>query len=171
MIAALLVVAAASAGGTAVAEPTPDPAPPPPPAPKSSIDADGTFAVNTDIVPGNYSSAGPVGDGACYWRRMDAEGTTLDNAITKKPQIVSIAPGDASFRTSGCQPWQLTDQAPDAQMPPALAGLKMQGYLAMINGMAAMAGPVPEKTPDPLPDTHVPAGAPGPGPDPALPPG
>ena len=39
-------------------------------APKTSIDADGTYAVGTDIAPGVYSTAGPVGDGTCFWKRL-----------------------------------------------------------------------------------------------------
>ena len=57
--------------------------------PKTTIDADGTYAVGTDIQPGVYSSAGPVGDGACYWKRVN--GTNIvDNAMSKKSQIVQI---------------------------------------------------------------------------------
>src|SRR5947199_367515 len=71
---------AASAG---VAGADPDPAPPP--APKTTIDKDGTYAVGTDIVPGVYSSAGPVADGTCYWKRAgNPDGQLVDNALTKK---------------------------------------------------------------------------------------
>src|SRR3954464_7685432 len=82
--------------------------PPPPPAPKTTIDADGTYAVGQDIQPGTYSSAGPVGDGACYWKRVN--GTEIvDNALSKKAQIVQIQPTDTAFTTNECQAWQLTD--------------------------------------------------------------
>lgn len=164
LAAALAFVAVGATGATALADPpapSPTPDAPAPAGPVSTIDQDGTFAVNTQIVPGTYSSAGPVGDGVCYWRRIDATGTTLDNAMTKKPQIISIAPGDASFKTSGCQTWQLTDQAPPNQLPPQLNGLKMQGYLAIINGMAGMAPPAPV-----APSQGLPAEAHG---DPAAP--
>lgn len=162
--AALAFAAVGATGATALADP-PAPAPAPPAAPRNAIDADGTFAVNTDIVPGTYATAGPAGDGVCYWKRADATGTTLDNAMSKKPQIVAITPTDASFKTSGCQAWQLTDQAPPSAGSPQLNGLKMQGYLALINGMAGMAGPVP---PPPAPDPA--SAAPGPPPGP-VPPG
>ncbi|MDT7765931.1 MAG: hypothetical protein QOC63_5351, partial [Mycobacterium sp.] len=33
------------------------------------MNADGTYTVGKDIQPGTYSSAGPVGNGACYWKR------------------------------------------------------------------------------------------------------
>lgn len=154
---------------TATAEPPPAPAPPgPTAAPRNVIDTDGTFAVNTDIVPGTYTTAGPVGDGVCYWKRADGTGTTLDNAMSKKTQIVGVTPTDATFKTSGCQPWQLTDAAPPAEAPPQLNGLKMQGYLALINGMAGIAGPVPPPPAPPAPDPA--AAAPGPAPGP-VPPG
>lgn len=162
-VAAAIAFAAVSATATtATADPPePTPAPAPPPAPKSVIDTDGTFAVNTDIVPGTYSSAGPVDDGACYWKRSDGSGATLDNAITKKAQIVAITPTDAAFKTDGCQAWQLTDAKPDSQLPPQLSGLKMQGYMAILNGMAARsAGQIP-----PMPES-VEHAAPGPAPGP-----
>lgn len=151
----------AGTGATATAEP---PAPAPPPAPRAAIDIDGVYAVNTDIVPGTYASAGPVGDGVCYWKRIDGTGSTLDNAMTKKAQIVAITPTDASFKTSGCQAWQLTNAAPPSAGSPLLNGLKMQGYMALINGMAGMAGPVP---PPPPPDPAESAPGPAPGPAPA----
>ena len=103
---------------TGVAVAHADPAPPPPPAPKTTIDADGTYAVGKDIQPGVYSSAGPVGDGACYWKRVN--GTTIvDNALSKKPQVVQIDATDTAFTTNECQSWQLTDAPPP---PPPGAG-------------------------------------------------
>src|ERR1700734_1066166 len=85
--------------------PAPAPAPPPappsapaaaaasPPAgpPKTTIDKDGLYAVGTDIVPGIYSSGGPVGNGTCYWKRTsNPDGALIDNSLTKKPQVVRI---------------------------------------------------------------------------------
>jgi hypothetical protein len=103
--AAIVLVGAAASTATAHA----DPAPAPPPAPKTTIDADGTYTVGKDIQPGVYSSAGPVGDGACYWKRVN--GTNIvDNAMSKKAQIVQIDPTDTAFTTNQCQPWQLTDE-------------------------------------------------------------
>jgi len=144
---AALVVGCSSALGTAHA----DPPPAPPPAPKTTIDADGTYAVGTDIVPGTYASAGPIGDGVCYWKRADGANDMLDNAMTKKPQVVAVAPTDASFKTTGCQAWLLTDAAPPGQMPPVLGGLKMQAYLGILNGMAGGMGQVPAEPPPPAP--------------------
>jgi hypothetical protein len=139
-VAGLLLAGWAASAGVAGAdpEPTPPPAPaaspgPPPPGPKTTIDHDGTFAVGTDIAPGTYSSAGPVGDGACYWKRLgNPDGNLIDNALSKKPQVVQIDPTDKSFKTSGCQPWQLTpDASPPANTPPP----GVQGTLGILNGL------------------------------------
>jgi hypothetical protein len=113
-----------------------DPEPTPPPAPKTTIDHDGTFAVGTDIAPGVYSSAGPVGNGTCYWKRLgNPDGAMLDNALSKKPQVVQIEPTDKAFKTDGCQPWQ---QNPDATPPPPPNGPLppgVQGTLGILNGL------------------------------------
>jgi hypothetical protein len=101
--------------GVAVAQA--DPAPAPPPAPKTTIDADGTYAVGKDIQPGVYSSAGPVGDGACYWKRPNGS-SIVDNALSKKPQVVQIEATDTTFTTNECQSWQLTDAPPPAPPGP-----------------------------------------------------
>ncbi|MBJ7341925.1 MAG: hypothetical protein JHC64_29820 [Mycolicibacterium sp.] len=142
--------------GVASADPTappPNPAAPPAAAPRTTIDADGVYAVNTDIAPGVYSTAGPVGDGACFWKRIgNPDGATIDNALTKKPQTVQIDPTDQSFKTNGCQPWQLTDAAPPPQasgLAPALAGLQLQAYMAQLNARAAASGQVPPQAPPP----------------------
>src|SRR5208283_3856537 len=52
--------------------PSASPAPavsPSPGAPKAVMDKDGIYAVGTDIAPGIYTTAGPVGTGTCYWKR------------------------------------------------------------------------------------------------------
>jgi hypothetical protein len=113
-VAAAAIVLAGCVASTGLA--SADPAPAPPPAPKTTIDADGTYAVGKDIQPGTYSSAGPVGDGACYWKRTN--GTSIvDNALSKKAQIVQVDASDTSFTTNDCQAWQLTD-APVPQAGP-----------------------------------------------------
>lgn len=100
-----------------------EPGPPPPPAPKQVIDGDGTFVVGKDIVPGTYRSDGPREGSACYWRRISGD-KTVDSAMTKKPQIVLIEPGDTAFRTDRCAPWQLTECPPTcAPVPQQSAGL------------------------------------------------
>ncbi|MEB3023488.1 hypothetical protein [[Mycobacterium] crassicus] len=117
--AAVALAACWAAAGVAGAEPTPSP----PPAPKQVIDADGTFAVGKDIVPGTYRSDGPRDGNACYWRRMNGD-KTVDSAMTKKPQVVLIEPSDTTFRTDRCQTWQLTECPPTcAPVPQQSAGL------------------------------------------------
>src|SRR5581483_433520 len=92
-------------------------APPPGGGPKTSIDHDGIYLVGKDIMPGTYSSAGPVGNGACYWKRTgNPDGNLIDNAMSKKPQVVEIEATDKAFKTSGCQPWQTTGAAPPAEV-------------------------------------------------------
>jgi hypothetical protein len=112
-----------------------DPAPPPPPlGPKTSF-GDGTYAVGTDITPGVYQSAGPVGDGACYWKRVNGDGIVA-NAMTKKPQTVQIEAGDTAFTSSKCQDWQKTDAAP----PPKPNPIDVLGQLGSLLGVGAAPG-------------------------------
>ena len=141
-VAALIALSWGAAGGVASADPpAPAPAPPgPAPAgPKTSIDHDGTFAVGTDIEPGTYTSAGPQGNGVCYWKRVagDDGKQVVDNAMSKKPQVVRIDPTDKAFKTDGCQPWQKNDAAvPDPGKTPAEAGLPL-GILGSLLGGGA----------------------------------
>jgi hypothetical protein len=171
-IAATLVLAGwIAATGVAGADPSPsDPSPTPAPAEgqapgpapaagpaaKTTIDGDGTFKVGTDIAPGTYASAGPVDGRVCYWKRTasaDAGGHTIDNAMSKKPQVVSIDPTDAAFKTDGCQPWSLTDAAPDSQPSGLLPGLlgkaQLAGIMADLNNRAAQAPPAADPAPAP----------------------
>jgi len=105
------------------------------------VEADGSYAVGSEILPGVYASAGPVSGDVCYWRRADAEGTTLANAMTKQPQVVRIEPTDAVFTTNGCQPWQPTDGVPPPeQTPPWLAQLQLRHSLDVLNGLAGQSG-------------------------------
>jgi hypothetical protein len=139
--AGLVIGGCAVSAGVAYAdpEPTPSPAPPPAPAPvaspgaKTTIDHDGTYTVGTDIAPGTYSSAGPVANGTCYWKRLgNPDGALIDNAMSKKPQVVQIDPTDKAFKTDGCQPWLLTPDAnPPANTPPP----GVQGTLGILNGL------------------------------------
>ncbi|MCX2929527.1 hypothetical protein ORI20_04530 [Mycobacterium sp. CVI_P3] len=128
----------------------PDTTPPPSPAPdatpadgpKTVMDHDGTYKVGVDIVPGTYSTAGPIEGGACYWKRTGGPDgqTTVDNGLTKKPQVIPVDPGDVSFKTDGCQPWTLTDAAPPAAAGPLMSQLKLRHYLDTLNGMAGASG-------------------------------
>jgi len=140
-----------SAGGLASADPpapAPSPAPKPgtaPAGPKTTIDHDGVFTVGTDIVPGVYTSAGPVGTGVCYWKRLgDDAKQPIDNAMSKKPQVVRIDATDKTFKTDGCQAWQKDDSAvPDPGKSPADAGLPL-GILNSLIGGGAPPPPPPK---------------------------
>ena len=112
-----------------------DPPPPPPPTPETTLEGNGTYAVGADIAPGTYVSAGPVDDGACYWKRVK-DTDIVDNALTKKPQVVQIDPADTSFTTSDCQPWQRSDAPP----PPQPAPQDLLGQLGNFIGRGILAG-------------------------------
>jgi hypothetical protein len=137
IVAATLVLAGWGASNSiASADP-----PPPPPAPKTTIDQDGTYSVGTDIVPGTYSSAGPVQGGTCYWKRTSSEGNIIDSAMTSKPQVVQIDASDKAFKTDGCQPWQKTDSvsAPGG-VPAPIAQAQLRAYIDAINAGAGQIG-------------------------------
>ena len=114
-------------------EPPPEPAPAE--APETTIDGDGSYAVGIDIAPGAYQSAGPVDDGACYWKRTAGE-ELVDNALTKKPAFVQILPSDTTFSTTDCQTWTLTDALP----PPQPAPGDLLGQLTALIGSGILAG-------------------------------
>lgn len=139
LVAAAVVAASVlPAAGPATADPTS----PAPTMPQTVMDHAGTYAIGTDIVAGTYASAGPVEGDRCYWRRIggDDGNTTLDNALSGKPQVVQIEPTDTAFKTNGCQPWQLTDAPPPGQNPPWLSQLQLRHYLDVINGLAGQSG-------------------------------
>jgi hypothetical protein len=127
-----------------------DPAPPAPPAPKTTIDANGTYKVGADIAPGTYTSAGPITDGVCSWKRSAGD-SIVDNAMTKKPQVVEIDPTDTTFTTRDCQPWQLTDCsqgcASTTASPAAILG-QLGTFLAPRLGGPPPAGPPPPPSPE-----------------------
>ena len=137
---------APSASPSASPSPAPSGSTAPAAGPKTTIDKDGTYNVGSDIVPGVYTSAGPVGNGTCYWKRVgNPDGALLDNALSKKVQVVQIQPTDKAFKTDGCQPWQLT---PDASPPPEASGPQVQAGLGILNGLLAPNGqPAPPPHP------------------------
>ncbi|BBZ39724.1 hypothetical protein [Mycobacterium conspicuum] len=146
--AGVMVAGWVASAGLAGADPEPAPPPSPAsspaapaPAAKTTIDKDGTYAVGSDIAPGIYSSAGPIGSGTCYWKRTgNPDGNLIDNAISKKPQVVQIDPTDKAFKTDGCQPWQLT---PDAVVPPTTPPPGVAGTLGILNGLLGGNSPPP----------------------------
>ena len=91
--------------------------------------------------PGVYTSAGPVGNGVCYWKRLgDDAKQPLDNAMSKKPQIVRIDPTDKTFKTDGCQAWEKNDAAvPDPGKSPEQAGIGLGILNSLIGGGSAPA--------------------------------
>lgn len=155
-VAALAMLGWGAAAGLASADPpapipTPGPSPAAAPAggPKTTMDHDGVFKVGTDIVPGTYTSAGPVGSGVCYWKRVgDDAKQPIDNAMSKKPQIVRIEPTDKAFKTDGCQAWQKNDAAvPDPGKSPEQAGIGLGILNSLIGG--GSAAPPPAAPPAP----------------------
>jgi hypothetical protein len=130
LVAAVIAAEGVVSAGTGWADPAP---PSPPSGPKTTIDADGTYAVGTDIAPGVYQSAGPVEGGTCYWKRSNGDGI-VDNAMTKKAQTVQIDPTDSSFTTNECQQWQKTDAAPPPKPNPA----DLLGQLGALIGAGAL---------------------------------
>lgn len=152
--AALLLTAVSASSGVAAADPEPAPAPAPAPVPATVIDADGTYSVGVDIVPGVYSTPGPIEGDACYWKRISATGgAIIDNAMSLKPQVVNIEATDLAFKSNGCQPWQLTPDAvapptPGTDTLPALIALaKLRAQLGTLNAGAGSFGLPPVPTP------------------------
>lgn len=155
---AVLITAALVFGGMSasagVASADPEPTPDPAPVPVTVIETDGTYSVGVDIVPGVYSTAGPVEGDACYWKRISATGgAIIDNAMSLKPQVVNIEATDLAFKSNGCQPWQLTPDAvapptPGTEMLPALISLaKLRAQLGTLNAGAGSFGLPPVPTP------------------------
>ncbi|MER5909271.1 hypothetical protein ABT124_01910 [Streptomyces sp. NPDC001982] len=80
--------------------------------PASSMDGDGgMFKVGTDIAPGTYKSAGNADD-SCYWERTKDAEHGLDSIIANNnvtgTAVVTLRPGDAYFKTTGCGDWKKT---------------------------------------------------------------
>jgi hypothetical protein len=121
---------------------TDNPAPPPGPGAKTGIDHDGTYAVGTEIEPGTYSTGGPVGKGTCYWKRLGGPSgkDIVDNAMTKKPQVVQIDPSDKAFKTDGCQPWQKTDTPVPTSPSSSAAQRQLQTMIGGLNSAVGQSG-------------------------------
>ena len=133
-LAALVTAASVTALSVTVVSAGADPGPVP-------IDHDGTYAVGAQIIPGVYATAGPLPGGVCYWRRIGPGDATVDNALTKQPQVVRIDTTDVAFKTRGCQPWQLTaDQVLPGSNPPWLSQLQLRHDLDVLNGLAGQSG-------------------------------
>lgn len=150
----------------ALAEPT-EPAPAPPAGPKTIIDADGTYKVGVDLVPGVYKSAGPIEGGACYWKRSAAD-KTIDNGLTKKAPIVTIEPTDTTFSTSDCQTWQLTDcSQSDCPAPRTIPNAAIGPLLSILGSQLNPGATVPPAAAPPSTASAPPVTGTGPAPGPA----
>ncbi|BBY08871.1 hypothetical protein [Mycobacterium noviomagense] len=163
-VGAVILACAGSAGVVSADPSTPTPAPhdpsgspalPGPPAqaappgqaatsgPKTTIDHDGTFAVGTDIMPGVYTSAGPAQGHTCYWKRTNGS-DIVDNAMSKKPQVVQIDPTDKTFKTDGCQPWQKNDAA---SVDPGKSPAEVKTQMDILNAIVGSHGAAPPPKP------------------------
>lgn len=79
-----------------------------PPQAASSFAGTGMYEVGADIKPGTYASK-PDAGGLCYWERLKSAdgsmGSIIANEDAEGPTIVTIAPTDKYFQTSGCADW------------------------------------------------------------------
>lgn len=78
------------------------------PKPKATIAGDGTYEVGKDIQPGTYVSGTPD-SGNCYWARMSGTSGSFNDIIANNnsagQSVVTIAPTDKVFESSGCNDW------------------------------------------------------------------
>lgn len=78
------------------------------PQPKATIGGDGTYEVGKDVQPGTYVSSAPD-SGNCYWARMSGTSGSFSDIIANNnsagQSVVTIAPTDKVFETSGCNDW------------------------------------------------------------------
>ncbi|MFH8464181.1 hypothetical protein [Streptomyces sp. NPDC017991] len=80
--------------------------------PATLIEGDGGMhGVGSDIAPGTYRSTGNT-DGLCYWERTKDSSHSMESIIANNnvsgSAVVTIAAGDAYFKTSGCKDWKKT---------------------------------------------------------------
>ncbi|MBQ0847088.1 hypothetical protein J8N05_02475 [Streptomyces sp. BH-SS-21] len=71
----------------------------------------GMHRVGADIAPGTYRSAGNTDD-LCYWERTKDSSHSMESIIANDnvsgSAVVTVAAGDAYFKTSGCKDWKKT---------------------------------------------------------------
>jgi uncharacterized protein (DUF2141 family) len=92
-----------------------------PPPPAAAGIGDGTWLVPADIKPGTYAVTVPGDSNGCYWQRSrNAEGDldsilANDNVAPGGHVIVTIAPSDKAFTSTGCGDWTpLPESGPKA---------------------------------------------------------
>jgi hypothetical protein len=68
---------------------------------------DGTYTIGGKVKPGTYRAPHP--SSLCYWARLSGFGGSANDIIanenTSAPAVVTIAPTDKGFKTSGCGNW------------------------------------------------------------------
>ncbi|MEU9876782.1 hypothetical protein [Streptomyces phaeochromogenes] len=71
----------------------------------------GMHRVGVDIAPGTYRSTGNTDD-LCYWERTKDASHSLESILANNnvsgTAVVTVAAGDAYFKTSGCKDWKKT---------------------------------------------------------------
>lgn len=86
-----------------------------PPAGPVTAFADGTYQIGAGaglVPPGTYKTTVPADSSNCYWERQKSFGGGVDAIIANgnqgagEPVIVTIAPTDKGFKTSGCGTWK-----------------------------------------------------------------
>jgi hypothetical protein len=79
--------------------------------------ADGKYSVPDEVSPGTYRA--PDASDGCYWARLRSfSGETsaiIANANESGPALVTIAPTDKGFETSGCGTWSKVGNPTSAQ--------------------------------------------------------
>ena len=121
--------ATATTASEPTAEPTSAPTEAPTPEPTAVGPAtsfgEGNKQVNQDIAPGTYR--GNLESDLCYWERLSGFSGELDDIIANGnpvgPEIVTIAPSDMGFNSTGCGQWnQGLARITDSQTDPFEAG-------------------------------------------------
>ncbi|MFD3314683.1 hypothetical protein [Streptomyces sp. NPDC058694] len=71
----------------------------------------GMHRVGVDIAPGTYRSTGNTDD-LCYWERTKDASHSMESILANNnvsgTGVVTVAAGDAYFKTTGCKDWKKT---------------------------------------------------------------
>ena len=71
----------------------------------------GMHRVGVDIAPGTYKSSGNTDD-LCYWERTKDASHSMESILANNnvsgTAVVTVAAGDAYFKTTGCKDWKKT---------------------------------------------------------------
>ncbi|MEV0553107.1 MULTISPECIES: hypothetical protein [unclassified Streptomyces] len=71
----------------------------------------GMHRVGVDIAPGTYRSTGNTDD-LCYWERAKDASHSMESILANNnvsgTAVVTVAAGDAYFKTTGCKDWKKT---------------------------------------------------------------